>query len=523
MNDRIHALGLVKHAADPVKDPEIQHAIGEMDLSELTRASFRRVDLANDFTKTYHDWITGSSLNSLRGLDSYDRYMCFAVTHVIEQWLMHNRARRFRIFRAEYPGTRDLIQLNGLGLEYLEDSDLAEGDAVIISLPFSGSGSEHPRTKEVLQSASELGLPILVDCAFYGLCHGIDIDFSLYQIDTIAFSLSKCFAMNFYRIGMVYSRNVPPAIKLLHSRNYVSRLGIAVATRLLQRFTADYLPNKYMDAQTMIAEKLGDAVPSKTVSFLIGGDGWRDYDRGGFNRLGIAHMLPTNEIGHRPITFNKWTGLGGRMLFPHISRILKDLDHPSERAVDMGCGCGVIGTLVLLEKLSKTMTLCDIDQQSCNIARENLLQHGLENEAVIVQSDGWNSIEGRKIYQDGRFDLLLGNLPLAYKDIPVEEGVNPARYINPGWRLQLSVFDEIHKAMKPGAIIIMNDLINPGQPWIDAALEKTELIETLTSFNENLHGELFRIGTRLLGYRKFPKEITFLSGTHVCLRVLRVK
>jgi hypothetical protein len=63
-------------------------------------------------------------------------------------------------------------------------------DAVVISLPFSDYGKEHPRMREILDECEKWEVPVLIDCAYYVIARDINFDFSKYScIEDITFSL----------------------------------------------------------------------------------------------------------------------------------------------------------------------------------------------------------------------------------------------------------------------------------------------------------------------------------------------
>jgi hypothetical protein len=67
-------------------------------------------------------------------------------------------------------------------------------DAVVISLPFSDYGKEHPKMREILDECERWEVPVLIDCAYYVIARDINFDFSKYScIEDITFSLSKGF------------------------------------------------------------------------------------------------------------------------------------------------------------------------------------------------------------------------------------------------------------------------------------------------------------------------------------------
>lgn len=285
--------GLLRSSAQPIHDQMIEETIRCMDLGKISDRIYQP-DTIQNFLNYYDDWIQSSTLNNIQGFDGYGRYMTFAITHAIEQFLMKHRNRRIRTFRGEYPGTMDLIFGYNLDHLYIDDDvNMLAGDAVIVSLPFSGSGNKHLMLDLVLERCASHSIPMMIDCAFFGMCKDINLQ-QISCIETVAFSLSKCYSMNNYRIGMIYSKDPPFGIELLQRFGYTSRVGAIIAMDLFNKFSPDYIYNKYSKIQSMVCNTLGDMIPSDTVIFGNGGRCWAKFDRGAsHNRVSFGNFLST--------------------------------------------------------------------------------------------------------------------------------------------------------------------------------------------------------------------------------------
>lgn len=290
--------GILRSGAQPIVDPEIERTIGSMVVGDINGMLYDD-GFVETFLDSYDAWIRSSTLNSIRGLDAHGRFMCFAVTHAIEQFLMKHRDRRVMTFDGEYPGTTELIRCNGMRHGSLDHGCVERGDAVIISAPFSGSGNVHPRMAEVIDRCRMIGVPVMVDCAFFGICRNLDLDVGD-GIETVAFSLSKCYGLQNHRVGMVYSKEPPCGIELLQRFGYTARFGAAIAMGLFEVYGPDRACMRYGRAQANICRELGSMAPSDTVIFGNGTGGWDMFNRGGgWNRVCIADFLAdhTDEQG----------------------------------------------------------------------------------------------------------------------------------------------------------------------------------------------------------------------------------
>ena len=184
----------------------------------------------------------------------------------------------------------------------LEDGALEENDVVVISLPFSDTGNEHPQMKEILTKCSSMGIPVLLDCAYLGICSGIDFNLDYDCITDITFSLSKTFPVPHLRVGMRLTRtDDDDALLVMNKTQYVNRLSLAVGLELMQMWGADTIPTLYSNTQQEFCKAL-EVTPSNCVIFGIDTNNkWQKYNRGGStNRLCFSKYLHEKQL---PIDF----------------------------------------------------------------------------------------------------------------------------------------------------------------------------------------------------------------------------
>ena len=242
--------------------------------------------IIDEFLHTYDKWIRSTESNSLIGLDQY-QYKCYSngTTEAFDKFYLRNHNRRFRCFKGEYMYHK-LAWRAGYKWLWLEDDELRENDAVIISLPFADTGDLHIGYHELMRQCNALQIPVLVDCAYFGICRDIEFDFAYGCITDIAFSLSKTFPVAYARIGMRYTRvDDDDTMFVYHKISYNNRIGASLGMKFLENFTPDYISSKYILKQLDFCKRLS-LTATKTVLFGIGGDEWSKYNRGGpTNRL----------------------------------------------------------------------------------------------------------------------------------------------------------------------------------------------------------------------------------------------
>jgi 16S rRNA (guanine1207-N2)-methyltransferase len=122
-------------------------------------------------------------------------------------------------------------------------------------------------------------------------------------------------------------------------------------------------------------------------------------------------------------------------LDPGTRFLLETLDRPFfRRALDWGCGAGVIGTYLQLLRPDASVDLTDSHAMALRSARETLETNGLSAERVYA-SDGFSGVRGI-------FDLIVTNPPFhagVKTELSVTERMiqESGRYLVPGGRLVL--------------------------------------------------------------------------------------
>ena len=139
-----------------------------------------------------------------------------------------------------------------------------------------------------------LNVPVLIDCAYYGIASGIDFDLSKYPcIEEVTFSLSKTFYnANRLRAGIRYNKDfADDNIDIMNEWEQVNHISTYIGKRLLEAFEPDYTFNKFRKRQEEYCES-HNLKPTDCVSFAFGGDEYQDLNRGtDVNRLCIADQI----------------------------------------------------------------------------------------------------------------------------------------------------------------------------------------------------------------------------------------
>jgi hypothetical protein len=256
----------------------------------------KQPQIVDEFLDNYVIWLSNSKINLLNGFDKFP-YKTYSngTTEVFDKWYIRHKHKRLRIFRGEYMYHFATYRNLDMSYKWLEDEPLRENDHVIISLPFADSGNIRHETVSILNTAVLLNVPVLIDAAYLGLTHNLEFDFSHPAIDTIAVSLSKTFPVSHLRIGMRLMReDYDDGLDIYHKTGYQNRWGAALGNQLITNYSIDYNPTCYEHWQRFKCQEM-NLRQSKTVLFGLGGDEYKQYNRGGlYNRLFLGDFYEQN-------------------------------------------------------------------------------------------------------------------------------------------------------------------------------------------------------------------------------------
>jgi hypothetical protein len=264
----------VMRGAGPIVDPAVLEALRGLPFRQFfTDADPRAMDPAilPRYLETFTEWIGHSHLNDVRGLSSFPfRKLTAGITQSFDDFFLRHHGRRIRILRGEYPYAKRVCT------NWAFADDLAPGDALIISAPFSGTGGMHEEFVALLDCAVQRGVPVLVDCAFFGICRNLRVDLSHPSIESACFSLSKAFASGSFRAGIEFCRHNEGAAAAQNEWCYVPLLAAQIGVLLMEQFSPDYIFTKHRATQEAICREL-DLQPTDTIIIGLGGEQYREY------------------------------------------------------------------------------------------------------------------------------------------------------------------------------------------------------------------------------------------------------
>jgi hypothetical protein len=279
-----------------IQDPETVAILNNLKLDLPAVLSDKM--LPEVFCNQYLEWIMSTQLNTITGLEQFP-YKCYSngTTEAFDKFYMKHHTRRLRCFRGDYMYHQLAWRNNYPNWLFLDDECLDVNDAVVISLPFADTGDDHHLHQALLDGCDRLGIPVLVDCAYLGICSNIDFNFSHKCITDIVFSLSKTFPVAHARIGVRVSREDDDDTLFVYNKSlYTNRIGAAIGLEFIKKFSPDYIVEKYKNKQIDFCNEIG-AEASKTVLFGIVTGRYPEYNRGrDTNRLSFHKFYHLNKL-----------------------------------------------------------------------------------------------------------------------------------------------------------------------------------------------------------------------------------
>ena len=276
--------------AKPVTDNAIKKFITELNpVNDLYNE-----ELPSTIIKTFMKWISDSGNNKLTGLDLFpsQKLVCGTV-QAFDHFYFRHKNKRFRFHKGEFMYHSACLK-HGCDWEYLEDAPLEWDDVFITSVPFSDYGRQHVDLEYYLHNCNALGIPVLLDFAYYPCTKNINVNLAQWKcVETITFSISKAFyGAEFLRVGVRCERvDTDDGIDVFNSVEMNNRIDISIANSLIQMFSVDWNWQQYAPFYNKVIEDK-DLLPTDCIMFGIGGDKYKDFNRGSdVNRVCISELI----------------------------------------------------------------------------------------------------------------------------------------------------------------------------------------------------------------------------------------
>ena len=271
--------------------------------TEVKSANLYDLNKIPEFCENYSNWIQSTKLNNLIGLDNFNsKQYVHGTSQSFDFFYLSHPRKRMRCFKGDFAYHR-LSWRDNFDWLYLEDDIIREGDAVIMSVPFSDSGDIHPQTDFILNICDELDVPVFLDCAYMIIARDIDFDFNRECIQGVSFSMSKGFyGAEKLRIGLRLTRKYEDdPVEVFNSMQMLNTVGVHVGQKIIDNYSVDYNTETYRDKQEELCNQLKIGY-SKCVLFGITDKNhpqFKDFDRGtDYRRVCLSSLMGDMEDLH---------------------------------------------------------------------------------------------------------------------------------------------------------------------------------------------------------------------------------
>jgi hypothetical protein len=233
-------------------------------------------DIKAEFFETYRQWMFADF--DFPGTELYTQccYTQGTTESFAQFYLRYGRVRRLRLAKGEYFYHQMMKNLwYGDSFAWLDDDDIREGDAVLISVPFSDTGMVPDYLEDMLCECDKHQVPVMLDLAYINLTskeflnHTIDLTHDC--IEYVVSSLSKAFPVEHYRVGIRLQKTMfEDQLYVINedNYNYLNFCSMSIALEMLKQFTASYMISKYKTQQRELCRQL-NVDPSPCYIFGI--------------------------------------------------------------------------------------------------------------------------------------------------------------------------------------------------------------------------------------------------------------
>lgn len=280
---------LISKKTSAVYDPGFTAALKQIPWVQWLEKS-PPFDCRQEYLEKIHIWIHSTKLNKITGLERFSQQdLTVGTTQAFDEFYLRHSQRRLRFFRGEYAYHRRV----GRTWRFLEDEALHADDAIIISWPFCSTGKKHEGMNAILDEALKLKLPVLIDSAYFGTCHGLDFDYRHPAIELVCFSLTKGLGLGDMRSGVRYSNYQDDfPIRQQNLFNHTILTDAKIGLYMMENFSPDFIALKYREAQASACLEAGiQSTPCMHLALGVDSQ-WEDYtidDK--YRRIGIRELV----------------------------------------------------------------------------------------------------------------------------------------------------------------------------------------------------------------------------------------
>lgn len=220
------------------------------------------------------NWLLGSKMNSLSGLDTFSRVdIIGGCTQFIDNLYMMGPVQ---VLRGDYRYHQRL------GLAYVKDvGSLIPDIPLIVAMPFPSIGAPHQDMEELLEECRIKNIHVHVDGAWITCCRDVVFDFSDPVIKSVGISLSKGLGLGWNRVGLRWTKlSTPDSITIMNDFQMNNRANVIIGLHFLRNLEVDYPWTTHGERYYKICKDF-DLTPTKAIHLAMKNN----------NPVGIAPLI----------------------------------------------------------------------------------------------------------------------------------------------------------------------------------------------------------------------------------------
>ncbi len=208
------------------------------------------------FLEQIDEWINSHEMCRYIGLEDFQyRDAILGTTQFLDELHYHHK-NEIVVIEGEYKYHRRLTDWSVQ--ETVGKYNILPGNTFVVSYPSCMTTSTIKDFNDILDHCYEIGVPVHIDGAWFGMCRNFEFDVRHPAIQSVAVSLSKSLGLGSQRIGIRYSRNkqVGP-ISVMNDFRYANVSDMWLGVEFMKEFGTDHLWKRYGHLYSKVCKDFG--------------------------------------------------------------------------------------------------------------------------------------------------------------------------------------------------------------------------------------------------------------------------
>jgi len=276
----------------PLQDKELRDFKNEIDYNKEVKY--------RSFIRKFESNLQEQTSNTLKGLEVFPyKHVQTGVDQYIQTLILKHTIKGLQIFEHDYYWYPKIYP----DIQYTTLDTLTADKPLLMAMPFPGYLGKHPELDKILDTCDNKNIDVHLDCAWLPSSFDIEFNFDRPCIKSFATSLSKCYGLDWSRVGMRWQRTEDKNDPITYEnvRGEFNNVSISIGYQYLKAFPLDYLIHKHKKNYLAMCKELW-LRPSKIIHAVHSLDRSKLY--------GCRHVLEEAmfSIGdHRPPFKNRIT------------------------------------------------------------------------------------------------------------------------------------------------------------------------------------------------------------------------